>query len=309
MNGPISLVNSPLGLGLNCHTNALIQKNRIAIKGYSESSQALSESNLMEVAKSLLSVELMLDHTVADFSGKKQAKMASDFLSSSQSHQLLDALIRESVVNFSLARQAYVAFVESFWEHSQLAGIPSLLKQVSGALTILEMTPVSNYIDAINAYTRVELIERNNIPNSAQMERLAEVLASLEYYLESVRDRRPNRERILDITEKSLVALKYWPIPDYALQSVSTSIVESVAPVRVVDAQSPAPAPEPLPASEHIQEVDVPITAATSGLIQLDDGSESIAGFDYGAEGIDDEIRDIFLEEFSEESGNLHEFL
>ncbi len=35
---------------------------------------------------------------------------------------------------------------------------------------------------------------------------------------------------------------------------------------------------------------------------------DSLIGFDLGAEGIDDEIREIFLEEFDEESGNLHSF-
>ena len=304
----LSRIESTLGLIDANEAKNLIQKNKVIVKAHVDGVETLNESSLMEIAKSLLSVELMLDHKVADISGRKQAKMASDFLSSSQSHQLLDALIRESIVNFTLARQAYVAFVESFWEHSQLASIPTLLKQISGALAILEFTPVSSYIDAINAYTRVELMERNKVPNSLQMERLAEVLASLEYYLESVRDRRPNRERILEITEKSLVALNYWPIPDYALSATATPLAEYVAAVPVKAVVS-VTVPESLPASEHIQEVRAPQTSAPSKVIAVDDGNESLQGFDLSAEGIDDEIREIFLEEFSEESGNLHEFL
>ena len=304
----LSRIESTLGLIDANEAKNLIQKNKVIVKAHVDGVETLNESSLMEIAKSLLSVELMLDHKVADISGRKQAKMASDFLSSSQSHQLLDALIRESIVNFTLARQAYVAFVESFWEHSQLASIPTLLKQISGALAILEFTPVSSYIDAINAYTRVELMERNKVPNSLQMERLAEVLASLEYYLESVRDRRPNRERILEITEKSLVALNYWPIPDYALSATATPLAEYVAAVPVKAVVS-VTVPESLPASEHIQEVRAPQTSAPSKVIVVDDGNECLQGFDLSAEGIDDEIREIFLEEFSEESGNLHEFL
>ncbi|KAG1598042.1 hypothetical protein G6F46_014220 [Rhizopus delemar] len=39
-------------------------------------------------------------------------------------------------------------------------------------------------------------------------------MTSLEYYLEALRDRRPGREDILDITRSSLEALRYWPLPD-----------------------------------------------------------------------------------------------
>ena len=205
----LARIESTLGLIDANKAKELIRINREVVSGFAASGASPGESKLMEIAKSLLSVEMMLDHKVADIAGRKQVKMASDFLSSSQSNQLLDALIRESIVNFTLARQAYVAFVESYWDHEQLAAVPTLLKQISGALAILEFTPVSSYLDAINAFTRVEFIEKHGKPNGMQMERLAEVLASLEYYLESVRDRRPNRERILEITERSLVSLNY----------------------------------------------------------------------------------------------------
>ncbi|HWR96147.1 MAG TPA: Hpt domain-containing protein, partial [Arenimonas sp.] len=306
----LARIESTLGLIDADKAKELIRLNKELVSGFVSSGKSPSEAKLMEIAKSLLSVEMMLDHKVADIAGRKQAKMASDFLSSSQSHQLLDALIRESIVNFTLARQAYVAFVESYWDHEQLAAIPTLLKQVSGALAILEFTPVSSYIDAINAFTRVEFIEKSAVPSGEQMERLAEVLASLEYYLESVRDRRPNRERILEITEKSLEALHYWPIPDYALHAVTAPVpapatVEAAKPlVEAVEKKSvPEPAVEAPAAPAPVRTAD-----ATDWTIGFDESGDSVQGFDLSAEGIDDEIREIFLEEFSEESGNLHSF-
>ena len=188
---------------------------------------ALDDQKLMAIAGSLLSVELILDRQGTGFDDTDQAKIASEFLSSSQSQQLLEALLRECITNFALVRQAFVAFVESYWEHQHLKVIPPLLKQISGALSMYEHTAASDYLDAINAYTRLELIENMGVPTGDRMERLAEVLASLEYYLESTRDRRPNRERILDITRKSLEALHYWPLPEQARNLADIEIPQS----------------------------------------------------------------------------------
>ena len=46
------------------------------------------------------------------------------------------------------------------------------------------------------------------------MDTLADALASLEYYLEALREQRPNRDSILDVARQSLEALRYWPLPD-----------------------------------------------------------------------------------------------
>ncbi|KAG1388855.1 hypothetical protein G6F60_013557 [Rhizopus arrhizus] len=89
-------------------------------------------------------------------------------------------------------------------------------------------------------------------------------MASLEYYLEALRDRRPGREDILDITRSSLAALRYWPLPDrnavepapFAAQPVEREPVamqaEALQPERIeIPVQPAAPAagtvPVPLP--------------------------------------------------------------
>ena len=294
--GVLARIENTLGLIDAKEAREHIRGNRETIQAYVDGSSQLTDSELMAIAKSLLSVEFMLDYHGSDAAGR-QSRMASDFLASSQSHQLLDALIRESIVNFMQVRQAYVAFVESYWDHQQLSVIPALLKQVSGALAILEYTPVSAYIDAVNAYTRAELIDAKGIPNGDQMERLAEVLASLEYYLESVRDRRPNRDRILEITRKSLEALHYWPVPEKAARAAERDMPSVPAPAAV------APA------------IGIPATAAAglesasaNPVIVVDETGDLVDGFDFEAEGIDDEIREIFLEEFNEENANLAVF-
>jgi chemosensory pili system protein ChpA (sensor histidine kinase/response regulator) len=45
------------------------------------------------------------------------------------------------------------------------------------------------------------------------MDKLADALASIEYYMEATREQRGGREKILDVTRQSLTALGYWPVP------------------------------------------------------------------------------------------------
>ncbi|KAG1385944.1 hypothetical protein G6F59_017113 [Rhizopus arrhizus] len=85
-------------------------------------------------------------------------------------------------------------------------------------------------------------------------------MASLEYYLEALRDRRPGREDILDITRSSLEALRYWPLPDrnavepapFAAQPVEREPValqaEALQPERIeIPVQPAAPAAGTVP--------------------------------------------------------------
>src|SRR3546814_16065373 len=63
-------------------------------------------------------------------------------------------------------------------------------------------------------YTEVELLGRKRVPNGRQLDTFADALASLEYYLEALRENRLNRENILEIARGSLESLGYWPLPD-----------------------------------------------------------------------------------------------
>ena len=52
----------------------------------------------------------------------------------------------------------------------------------------------------VRQYVAVELIGKRRVPGGQQLDTLADAMASLEYYLEALRERRPNRDEILDIT-------------------------------------------------------------------------------------------------------------
>ena len=143
-----------------------------------------------------------------------------DDLLANESRKVTEALAREAIANFADARQSFVAFVETNWDHAELAEVPRLLGEVAGALQMLDLPQPAHYLAGVRAYTERELIARGRVPSSRQLDTIADALASLEYYLEALREQRPNRDDILDVARNSLEALDYWPVPELADEPV-----------------------------------------------------------------------------------------
>src|SRR5688572_5835908 len=204
-------VGDTLGMmGLGVARNVVLQQ-RDAMHEIVYGSRAADEGALLDVAGALLYVDASLDDQVARLG--RAGQEGEDDPIANESRKVLDVLVREAIANFGDARQSFVAFVETNWDHGELAEVPRLLDEVVGALRILELPQPADYLTGIRRYTETELIGRRRVPNGQQLDTLADALASLEYYLEALREQRPNRDGILDIARQSLESLRYWPLP------------------------------------------------------------------------------------------------
>jgi len=233
-----------LGLGL---ARSLVQQQRDAVQEIVDGKRKADESVLLEVAGALLYVDASLDDQVARLASGDGADTEED-LANAEARKVLDVLVREAIANFAAARQAFVAFVETSWSHAELEQVPKLLSDVSGALNILELPVPAQYLDGVRLYTEIELLDRHRIPNSRQLDTFADALASVEYYLEALREQRSNRDDILDITRNSLETLGYWPLPAERprTEAARPLVPPAAAPVdaRPTEAVVAAPAPQ-----------------------------------------------------------------
>ncbi|MBS0194674.1 MAG: Hpt domain-containing protein [Proteobacteria bacterium] len=324
-----------LGLGV---PRKLVQEQRAAIRQIADGQRAANEATLLEIAGSLLQVEATLDDQVARLGQQAQAAESEGVVAVPlrESQEALGALIKESVANFVQARQCFVAFIEAGWDHAQLHDVPRLLDEVSGAMHLLEQPRAARQLRALSVFTQFELVKLQRVPDAAQMDRLADALASLEYFLEALRDHRPQRDRILELAEQGLVALGYWPIPAAAEQALAAAaaaaatapplppkpaepvvvapVVESAPATPVVEAAPAATAP----ASVEPPAVVEPAAAVVPHTAPVQPAAEPVAaapakpkssknyGFADSAE-IDDDIREVFIEELDEEINNLGE--
>ena len=353
-----------LGLGV---PRRVVQDQRTAMNAIASGQRDADESALLDIAGALLYVEASLDDQVARLGEADAAdddQAASErALPGSEARQVLEVLVKEAIANFAQARQCFVAFVETHWDHAQLADVPRLIEEVAGALRILEIQDAPQYLAAVRKFTESELLRRRRVPNGQQMDRLADALASLEYYLEALRDRRPKREQILEVARQNLESLGYWPLPaeDLAPPASVVPTAPLEAPVEPVAEQAaepvstpePEPTPEPEAAApeapaypdlgidlelppelsapeesapafepEPVQAFEpepvaaepepAPAPAAPEPVAEVAAASAGlpvIGGFDGASDEIDDEIREVFLEEFQEEIGNLEQLL
>jgi chemosensory pili system protein ChpA (sensor histidine kinase/response regulator) len=242
-----------LGLGL---ARSLVQQQRDAVQEIVDGKRNADEGVLLEVAGALLYVDASLDDQVARLASGDGADTEED-LANAEARKVLDVLVREAITNFAAARQAFVAFVETSWSHAELEQVPKLLNDVSGALNILELPVPAQYLDGVRLYTEIELLDRHRIPNSRQLDTFADALASVEYYLEALREQRANRDDILDITRNSLETLGYWPLPAERVRSAATPVVAAPAAV-----ETPAPTPVDTTPAPALEEVAIELSVA-----------------------------------------------
>src|SRR3546814_1975920 len=88
------------------------------------------EGALLDVAGALLYVDATLDDQVARLGDSDAgADGNQDDLFSNESRKVLEIIARVAIANFADARQAFVAFVETSWDHSELVEVPRLLQE------------------------------------------------------------------------------------------------------------------------------------------------------------------------------------
>ena len=303
------------------------------------------ESALLDIAGALLYVEAMLDDQVARLGeGDADPNAPQPLLPPAEARAVVDVVAREALNNFSAARACFVAFVETHWDHSRLQEVGPLLSEVGGALRILEVPAAVDLLTAISRFTIEELVARKRVPSGVQLDRLADALASVEYFLEAVRDRRPNPDQILNIARESLAAIGYWPLPplqarpapvveatpSVAIPSTPASVgfeatgvfvepqsaplTEPVIPPLAIEPEFAEPVIVPLAIEpEFAEPVIVPLAvepvappALALGATPIAVVGERLPGFDAASnEEIDAEIQEVFLEEFAEEIESL----
>ena len=370
-----------LGLGV---PRRVVGEQRGVIEEMAQRRRPIDEGALLDVAGALLYVEASLDDHIERLGatgdeGEDEVRAGEVRLPKAEVRRILDALMREASVNIQQAKQDVIAFIESPWDHQRVTQIPRLLEEIAGALRMLGLADAGELMTAVVRFVEVELIAHKRVPTAEQMDKLADALAAIEYYLEATREQRRGRDRILEVARESLDALGYWPLPpalERALPELSAPAVparsEPPAPARVDAAPADATptgtaapaAPEPvdaaarhflpdgaasLPTIELAPGVDlgdlvigeapdhaVPEqdlaglrlaesgtngsadAASDDGWVEIEEVIEEevpaddvvVAGFEGAAgEEIDDDIREVFIEEVQEEIANLRQQL
>ena len=323
-----------LGLGL-ARKRILNQVN--LLKEMVQGDAPVDEATLMEMAGTLLYVESSLDalgkeepraaeDLVAVQSGASPAPADSeDLLTSAEYQQLFSTVVKEIKADLSRVKESITAFIVMPMQHHLLVHVPALLNQIIGALQVVSETRSAEILSDCKERITEDLIERKIIPSQHQLDNLADVISSVEYYLEALDEGRSDREAILNMAQQSVRQLSFTDAgeqpPTEALapsdlfgeahalvaDEVSAPALESIelTPAAGIQAEaSTEPEPAPPAVAPGVLPPATLVRPYTSEQAEVAPPSALTTPAARPAD-IDDEIIEIFLEEAGEEMDTI----
>jgi len=172
-----------------------------------EGQQKVEDGLLLDMAGALLYVETSLTGMIAQSKTEEELQLP-EISPLPQAQQLV---LQEARTLLAQVKDAFIQFIADNWQREHLENVPDLLHKVSGALNIASFEQASRLLSACARYVHERLLAYGQVPPDWQsLDRLADAISGVEYYLERLRlaPAQPNQS-ILELAEQSLQALGY----------------------------------------------------------------------------------------------------
>ncbi|MBR7216321.1 response regulator [Pseudomonas sp. B2021] len=248
-----------------------------------------NDAVLMDVAGALLYVEATLAGMIGTVEPQSREDSRLPTTDLTQIHQLV---IRESCQCLRQAKELVIDCIEADWDRQRLESLPELLSQVRGALAMIPLPRAASLMRGCTDYVDEQLMINQAAPSAAQLAHFAEVVSSLEYYLERMlQDPDAAGEKVLELATQGLNALGYLPVEKPWRQAL-------VAPEGALS--------EAAPSQSQFDALASPTSRLNPPALQR---PGSLLPPPAGEEPIDDELREVFLEETDEVLDVLHRYL
>jgi chemosensory pili system protein ChpA (sensor histidine kinase/response regulator) len=258
-----------------------------------------NDAILMDVAGALLYVEATLAGMVGTVEPESPEDARLPTTDLTQIHQIV---IKEARICLQQAKDMIVDYIDADWDRQHLQPLPALLTQVRGALAMIPLNRAASLVEASNGFIREHLLLDPHEPGWEQLDHLADVISSLEYYLERLSDdpQAPG-EQLLDVAQKSLASLGFFPNEPHV------PVLEDVlSPSEALVMQDMQALDDPEIVQSLADVLASPVSAVNPPAL-ITPGSLMPPPAD--EEPVDDELREVFLEETDEVLEVLHEYL
>ncbi|MGA5586132.1 Hpt domain-containing protein [Pseudomonas siliginis] len=262
-----------------------------------------NDAILMDVAGALLYVEA----TLAGMVGTVETQSAEDArLPTTDLTQIHQIVIKEARICLQQAKDMIVDYIDADWDRQHLQPLPELLTQVRGALAMIPLARAASLVEACNGFIREHLMLDAHEPGWEQLDHLADVISSLEYYLERLSDDpQAPAEHLLDVAQNSLASLGFFANeqPGEAQVPVLDEVLSPSEAQLMQDLQT-------LDDPDVVQSLAEVLASPVSALNPPARNSpDSLMPPPADEEPVDDELREVFLEETDEVLAVLHEYL
>src|SRR6202142_4063446 len=171
-----------------------------------------SEDALLKVAGVLLSVEDNLDEQLVRLilpAAAKQAPAGSAESGDADFRLVSEAVLRECIVNLARIKEAISMAVHKPGDFSPqgLDNVPQLLRGITAGLLMLGKGRAVELMDAIGVHVRKLVEPGAPAPDAQRLERVADAIVSIEYYMETIQNGRNDPWYMLDNADTCISAL------------------------------------------------------------------------------------------------------
>ncbi|ODS24555.1 hypothetical protein AB835_02940 [Candidatus Endobugula sertula] len=249
--------------------------------------QGFPANELLEIEQSIYIIEQALESTLLE----SENTPSGTFHPFDEEHEFA---LQESRNGLEEAKDAVVNYIATQWNIKNLQSVPQLLRNVSKNLSILVLKAPAEILSACASYIELQLINQTKRPQWSQLDSLADVIASIDYFLEVLSLTREENADILKSAGNGLLSLG---VPVTRVQQIMDGLLLN----SVEEETSVTETPE-TPLETGIEETtDVTVEEPTVvGNISVEDDNEAL---------IDDEIIEIFVEEAIEVQQTIDEYL
>jgi len=272
-----------LGLG---ELRQRVQEEIQALAQIVQDGKPPSEDSLVRVAGVLLSVEDSLDDQLIRLILPAPSTAGSAEVPPDQDHefrQVSEAVLRECIVNLARIKEAVSTAVQKPNEFSPqgLDNVPQLLRGITAGLLMLGKGRAVELMDAVGTQVRKLIEPGAPPPDPIRLERVADAIVSIEYYMETVQNGRTDPWYMLDNAEMCLKTL----VDDDTLSRVPNLALTSSEAAKTMKLD---------PADTIAMERTKRAHAATNPLIAVPE-----------PEAVDPQFVELFIEEAKEEIASV----
>ncbi|HWX81459.1 MAG TPA: Hpt domain-containing protein [Steroidobacteraceae bacterium] len=198
-----------LGLG---ELRQRVQDEIAALAAIVADGKAPTEESLVRVAGVLLSVEDSLDDQLVRLILPLAAQDSAADLPADQDlefRQVSEAVLRECIVNLARIKEAVSVAVQKPADFltQGLDNVPQLLRGITAGLLMLGKGRAVELMDAIGTQVRKLVAPGAPAPDATRLERVADAIVSIEYYMETLQNGRTDPWYMLDNAEICLKTL------------------------------------------------------------------------------------------------------
>ena len=215
---------------------------------------------ILDIASTLLRVEDRLDQQLLRLTAPREPHATAASNDDGEFQKVIASVMRECIINLARIKETISQSFSSESSSHGLDSVPSLIRGIKAGLLLLDKTRAMEVVERVGRLIITMLnAGGTRILNQKETDRLADVIVSIEYYMETVKAGRSepwymldNAEACLAVlrdAEERLVDLKEWddakaePTQELSIQGIEARAAEALQDAAVPQATAVIPLP------------------------------------------------------------------